>query len=96
MRKANGVKNSLLIALTRIFVSATRQRYAPMDMFLIYFGSATFDQIEKDTKMTMETMVGVIGGTMGLFTGFSILSGVEIVYYAVKFILSAITKKVRS
>ena len=82
--------------MTRMFVSASRQRYAPMDMFLIYFGSATFDQIEKDTKMTMETMVGVIGGTMGLFTGFSILSGVEIVYYAVKFILSAITKKVRS
>ena len=31
---------------------------------------------------------------MGLFTGFSILSAVEIVYYALKFILSA-TKKVR-
>ena len=54
-------------------------------MFLIYFGEATFDQIEKDTKMTMETMVGVIGGTMGLFTGFSILSGVEIVYYLLRF-----------
>lgn len=64
-------------------------------MFLIYFGEATFDQIEKDTKMTMETMVGVIGGTMGLFTGFSILSGVEIVYYAAKFLLSSVTKKVR-
>ena len=65
-----------------------------MDMFLIYFGSATFDQIEKDTKMKMETMVGVIGGTMGLFTGFSILSGVEIFYYALKFVLSAMAKKV--
>ena len=29
-------------------------------MFLIYFGSATFDQIKKDTKMKMETMVGVL------------------------------------
>ena len=77
-----------------MFVSASRQRYASMDMFLIYFGSATFDQIEKDTKMKMETMVGVIGGTMGLFTGFSILSGVEIFYYALKFILSAMAKKV--
>ena len=58
-------------------------------MFLIYFGEATFDQIEKDTKMTMETMVGVIGGTMGLFTGFSILSGVEIVYYLLKLVFSS-------
>jgi len=72
---------------------ASNQKYAPLDMFLIYFGEATFDQIEKDTKMTMETMVGVIGGTMGLFTGFSILSGVEIVYYAAKFLLSSVTKK---
>ena len=39
--------------------------------------------------------MGVVGGTMGLFTGFSILSGVEIVYYALKFILSAVAKKVR-
>jgi len=30
---------------------------------------------------------------MGLFTGFSILSGVEIVYYAAKFLLSSVTKK---
>ena len=57
-------------------------------MFLIYFDSATFDQIEKDTKMTMETMVGVIGGTMGLFTGFSILSGIEILYFLAKFFFS--------
>ena len=53
-----------LLAKTRIFVSASRQRYAPMDMFLIYFGSATFDQIKKDTKMTMETMVGWFCSTL--------------------------------
>ena len=34
--------------------------------------------------------LGVIGGTMGLFTGFSILSGIEIVYFAVKFFLRKI------
>ena len=43
----------------------------------------------------MEAALGLVGGTMGLLTGFSILSGVEIVYYAAKFILSAISKKVR-
>ena len=73
--------------------SASNQKYAPLDMFLIYFGEATFDQIEKDTKMTMETMVGVIGGTMGLFTGFSILSGVEIIYYLLRFKFLKIVKR---
>ena len=43
----------------------------------------------------MEAQLGLIGGTMGLLTGFSILSGVEIVYYAAKFLLSSVTKKVR-
>ena len=36
----------------------------------------------------MEAQLGLIGGTMGLLTGFSILSGVEIIYYAIKFFAS--------
>ena len=32
----------------------------------------------------MEDQLGLIGGTMGLLTGFSILSGVEIVYYLLR------------
>ena len=31
-------------------------------------------------------MIGLIGGTMGLLTGFSILSGVEIVYFLLRFL----------
>ena len=54
----------------------------------IYFNTATFDEIEKDRKVTFEAQLGVIGGTMGLLTGFSIISTVEIVYFIVKFILS--------
>ena len=39
------------------------------------------------SKVTMEAQMGLIGGTMGLLTGFSILSGVEIVYYLMRFLL---------
>ena len=39
-------------------------------------------------KVTMEAQLGLIGGTMGLLTGFSILSGVEIIYYLLRFLLS--------
>ena len=38
-------------------------------------------------KVTTEAQLGLIGGTMGLLTGFSILSGVEIIYYLLRFIL---------
>ena len=34
----------------------------------------------------MEGALGLVGGTMGLFSGFSLLSGVEIVYYLAKYI----------
>ena len=33
----------------------------------------------------MEAQLALIGGTMGLLTGFSILSGVEIIYYILRF-----------
>ena len=57
-------------------------------MIQIYFNTATYDQIEQDVKVTLEAEIGLIGGTMGLLTGFSILSGVEIIYYVLKFIMS--------
>ena len=43
-------------------------------------------------QVTLVAQLGVIGGTMGLFTGFSILSGIEIVYFAAKFVF----RKIRS
>ena len=39
-------------------------------------------------KVTTEAQLGLIGGTMGLLTGFSILSGVEIIYYLLKLVIS--------
>ena len=62
-------------------------------MVHIYFDTATFDLIEKDTKNTVETQISVIGGTMGLFTGFSILSAVEILYFTVKCVMALRNKK---
>ena len=57
-------------------------------MIQIYFNTATYDEIEKDRRVTVEAQLGVIGGTMGLLTGFSIVSGFEIVYFIIRFILS--------
>ena len=62
-------------------------------MVEIYFGAATYDEIEKDVKVTLEAALGLIGGTMGLLTGFSILSAVEIIYFVVKFLWKLWRKK---
>ena len=53
----------------------------------IFFDTATFDIVEKDVKITTEAALGLIGGTMGLLTGFSILSAVEIIYYVIRLLL---------
>ena len=52
----------------------------------IYFDTQTFDVIKKDTSAKIVDILSAIGGTMGLLTGFSIISGVEILFYLVKFL----------
>ena len=51
----------------------------------IYFDTATFDDIERDKKIKTEAQLSLIGGTMGLLTGFSIISGVEIIFFLFRY-----------
>ena len=59
----------------------------------IYFYATTFDRITKDRAAKFVDMLSAIGGTMGLLTGFSIISGVEIMYFGVKIILMNMRKQ---
>ena len=52
----------------------------------IFFDTATFDEIERDEKIKFEAQLSLIGGTMGLLTGFSIISGIEIIFLLFRFI----------
>ena len=54
----------------------------------IYFDTPTFDRITKDRAAKFVDMLSAIGGTMGLLSGFSIISGVEILYFLMKGFLS--------
>ena len=56
----------------------------------IYFDASTFDIITKDRAAKFVDMISAIGGTLGLFTGFSIMSAVEIVYFGIKIIHEAV------
>ena len=59
----------------------------------IYIETPTFDRIEKDRAAKFVDMLSAIGGTMGLLTGFSIISGMEIFYFAIKIIFNVAKKK---
>ena len=59
----------------------------------IYFDTPTFVVIEKDRAAKFEDMLSAIGGTMGLLTGFSIISGVKILYFSLKLLMERIQEK---
>ena len=61
----------------------------------IFFDTPTFDRITKDQAAKFEDKLSAIGGTMGLLSGFSIISGVEILYFATKNIYNLIKKKIQ-
>ena len=52
----------------------------------IYFDTATYDEIERDVKVKFTAALSLVGGTMGLLTGFSIISGIEIIFFLFKLI----------
>ena len=63
-----------------------------MKFVRIYFDVTTFDKITKDRAAKFVDMLSAIGGTMGLLTGFSIISGVEIIFFAIRTILQTMNK----
>ena len=53
-------------------------------MVNIYFNAGSFDKVTRSAKTNFVSQLSLIGGTFGLFTGFSILSGIEIIYFFFK------------
>ena len=60
--------------------------HSSLHLVQIYFDTATFDNIERDKKIKTEAQLSLIGGTMGLLTGFSIISGIEIIFFIFRLI----------
>ena len=56
-----------------------------LQLVQINFDTATFDNIERDEKVKLDAQLGLVGGTMGLLTGFSIISGIEIIFFLFRF-----------
>ena len=62
----------------------------------IFFDTASFDEIERDQKIKFEAQLSLIGGTMGLLTGFSIISSVEILYFVAKSLFMFVKFKINT
>ena len=51
---------------------------------MIHFDAPVFDKVIKDRAAKLEDQLSAIGGTMGLLTGFSFISAMEIAYFVFK------------
>ena len=60
---------------------------AELHLVYIFFDTATFDNIQKDKKIKFEAQLSLVGGTMGLLTGFSIISAIEMIYFFLRLTL---------
>ena len=59
----------------------------------VSFDTPTFDRIIKDRAAKFVDMFAAIGGTMGLLTGFSIVSALEVTYFVIRIALNVMRKK---
>ena len=89
---------------THLYFSSEFRTKTKLHLVKIFFSSPTFDLLNYDMKANFMTKISTIGmkfntvlliilmlslgGTMGLLTGFSIISGIEIIYFAVKILFS--------
>ena len=59
----------------------------------IFFKTPSFDRVTKEKAAKFVAYVSTIGGTMGLL-GFSIISGIEIFYFAVKIVFKILKNNI--
>ena len=64
-----------------------------LNVIKIYFNAGSFDHVVRSAKTNFVSQLSLIGGTFGLFTGFSLLSFIEIVYFLLKAMASIVTVK---
>ena len=65
-------------------------------MISIHFDTPGYDEITKDEAAKFVDMLSAIGGTFGLLTGFSLISGVEIIYFLFTFLANLAGEKIKA
>ena len=78
------VSQGFVLQMSIFFLKASLR--AELQPVRIYFDTPTFDRVTKDRAAKFVDMLSAIGGTMGLLTGFSLISGVEILYFLFRLI----------
>ena len=72
--------------------SLNSSSYPPgMETFIFFYFDGFHNLQDRAAKFVDK--LSAIGGTMGLLTGFSLISGVEILYFIIKIVHNIVTEK---
>ena len=66
-----------------------------LELVKMHFSTVTFELITRDTRTDIPTQISLIGGMLGLFLGFSFISGMEVVYFSMKLLCRCIKSNPR-
>ena len=69
------------------------KRHTKLHWVQIYFNTPTFDKITRDEKANFVTKMSALGGTMGLLTGFSVISLAEIIFFGAVIVIGSLNLK---
>ena len=66
------------------------KRHTKLHWVHIHFNTPTFDKITRDEKANFVTKMSAVGGTMGLLTGFSVISFAEIFFFGAAIVIGSV------
>ena len=69
------------------------KRHTKLHWVHIHFNTPTFDKITRDEKANFVAKMSALGGTMGLLTGFSVISAAEIVFFGAIIVFGSLNLK---
>ena len=69
------------------------KRHTKLHWVHIHFKTPTFDKITRDEKANFVAKMSALGGTMGLLTGFSVISAAEIVFFGAIIVFGSLNLK---
>ena len=69
------------------------KRHTELHWVHIHFNTPTFDKITRDEKANFVAKMSALGGTMGLLTGFSVISAAEIVFFGAIIVFGSLNLK---
>ena len=78
--------NPTLFSLRALQSEFQTSRATNMLRLVFYYDTLSYVKVDEEPKMTIDSLIGVIGGHLHLFLGMSVLSFVEICMISIKFV----------